>query len=237
MCKQLVFQVTAVDHRHNIVLQSDWHYYTKFTNLPIENYHGCGIWLHACLSTNIYEASIDDLYPYLIRKFERITGCKYNQPQLQQIEYFLLQNGGFQTLINGWDSDTKAMIKSHKFDEFYTWFIGMCYIIKDLKSIYDRIDDPLIALFYSKTTIEQILPHKPDGTFILRLSTKQNGLNITYKNPSRKVANIPLTRVDNQKYRAGKCDKEADLFQLIRPWTKLKCLYTPNKLIRKNVLF
>ena len=38
-------------------------------------------------------------------------------------------------------------------------------------------------------------------------------------------------------YKVGKSDKETQLFNLIRPWDKLKYLYTPNKLIRKKFLF
>ena len=221
-CKQLVFQITLVDDENHSITQTDWHYYTRFNNLPIQNYNATGIWLNACSSYDVSRATVANLYPHLIQKFIRLTGCYKNQPTLQQME------GKF---------NNQLIVRSRDFDRFYTWFISMCYIILDLKIVYDRIDDPLIGLFYSRITAVESLQHKPVGTFILRLASHTNGLVITYKKRIEKIQNVLLMRIGNEKYRVGRSNKETLLFQLIGPWDKLKYLYTPNKLIRKAALF
>eukprot|EP01083_Nonionella_stella_P222943 795068_1 len=127
-------------------------------------------------------------------------------------------------------------ISKDMFENFFAWFASMCGIVKDLRAMYDRDDDPLIALFYGRTFAEDALKDKPVGTFLLRLASQQNGLAITYKT-TEKIQNILLTRTSNEMYKIGKTDRKTLLFNLIRPWDKLQYLYTPNKLVRKALVF
>ena len=160
--------------------------------------------------------------------------CQVNdrEPTLQQIEYFFVRIGG----IYG-DDESMPYISESKFMKFYTWYRSMCLIIKDLGSIYNRKEDPLIGLFFGRLTAQDALKYKPEGTFILRLASQKDGLAITYKNPNSKIQHILLTRISNETYKVGKLDKATQLFSLIRPWDKLKYLYTPNKLIKKKFVF
>ena len=78
---------------------------------------------------------------------------------------------------------------------------------------------------------------QPEGTFLLRLASQQDGLAITYKDQSGKMKNVLLTRTHPEKYKVGKSDKVENIFNLIRSWPKLQYAYTPHKLIRKKFLF
>ena len=154
------------------------------------------------------------------------------EPTLQQIEYFFVRLGGIYMT-----DEPLPYITYSKFIKFYSWYCSMCLIIKDLGSIYERKEDPLIGLFFGRATASDALQYKPDGTFILRLASQINGLAITYKNQNGKIQHILLTRISNETYKVGKLDKATLLFSLIRPWDKLKYLYTPNKLIKKKFVF
>eukprot|EP01083_Nonionella_stella_P225611 801896_1 len=193
------------------------------------SYHARKIWMN---SSKTHVASLHALYPHLIDEFLRLTKCESRHPTLQQIELFFVRTGGVYGV-----NDALPFITADKFDKFFAWFRSMCSIINDLRPMYNRAEDPLVGLFYGRKTAQETLEHKPEGTFILRLASQENGLAITYKNPIGKIQNVLLKRISNEMYKVGKSDKETLLFHLIRPWPKLKYLYTPSQLIRKKLLF
>ena len=192
------------------------------------------IWINAAKDMfampSPFRLGLAKLYPHLITDFINLTECKRKQPTLQQIETFFARHGGKY-------NNNDPYIWDHSFDIFCEWFFGMCWIIKDIRPMYDRDEDYLICLFYTRNTAQECLISQPEGTFILRLASRQDGLVITYKNPQSKIQHVLLTRVGDERYKVGKSDKLTFLFNLIRPWTKLKYLYTPNKLIRKTFVF
>jgi len=197
------------------------------TVIGIQEYKARSIWAKSCLPTDNMKARLVDLFPHLVDEFRRLTHCETRHPTAQQIGEYFEKCGG-----------TKAgVIAANNFNRFFAWFRSMCAILRDLRHIYVMMEDYLIGLFYGRTEAEDRLKMKPEGTFLLRLASQQNGLAITYKSQSGKMKNVLLTRIDSEKYKVGKSDKVEDLFNLIRSWSKLQYAYTPNKLIRKKFLF
>ena len=212
--------------------------YTKMTMtddaiIGIQGYSARKIWIDSCLANNNNLARLQDLYPHLIKEFTRLTRCNERQPTMMQIELFFVRTGG------DYDKNQPLpYIRADKFDSFFSWFRCMCQIIKDLRPMYNQKHlNPLIGLFYGRTAAQENLENKPEGTFLLRLATLTNMLCITYKNQYGTVKNLVLSRVGNELYNVKKSQKETNLFGLIRSWTQLRYLYTPNKLIRKKYVF
>eukprot|EP01084_Bolivina_argentea_P071001 129135_1 len=190
--------------------------------------NACITWIINNLLQDNLTLTLKDLYPNLIKEFKRLTNDCERHPTLKEIEIFFDYN------IN----DKLLVIKIDNCDKFFLWFSSMCNIIKDLSPIYNHSDNPLISLFYDKTTSEQTLKHTDSGTFILRLTPQQNELVISYKHDKyNKIQHVLLIRSGNEMYKIDKSDKEMNLFQLIRPWSKLQYLYTQNKPIAKRFIF
>ena len=124
--------------------------FTRYQNLPIQADIAKGIWLNSCSSDDASTAPLSALYPFLMKEFQSISKCQQRQPSLLQLQPLSLKKGGIYdiTVCNG------SYIKVNKFEKYYTWFIAMCGIIKDLKQIYDDSSDPLMSLFVAKTVAQ-----------------------------------------------------------------------------------
>eukprot|EP01083_Nonionella_stella_P183770 664957_1 len=191
------------------------------------------IWMHAGSHYNQY-AYLYKLYPFLVQKFQITTRTKHRFPQIQELEHYFLKMGG-KYLRN----TNFPVIHITKYNKFYGWFMFMCAIVSDLRQIYD--DYNLECLFYGKRTSSEILRMRPQGTFVLSLTNKMNCLAIKYKktNKSKEISSILLMRHSKDSYSVikAKDQTKASLFQIIRPRTYLKFLYTPQMLIDKKALF
>lgn len=194
------------------------------------------IWIQACsdcggLAHNQY-AYLFKLYPFLVKKFQFTTRTKNRYPQIQQLEHYFLRMGG-KYLRN----TNFPVIHISKYDKFYSWFLFMCAIVSDLRMIYD--DYNLDCLFYGKRTSAEILRMRPQGTFILSLTNKTNYLALKYKktNKNHEISTIYLVHHGKDLYSVNKSKKQMSLYQIIRPRTYLKYLYTPQMLIDKKALF
>merc|ERR1719150_2759444 len=90
-------------------------------------------------------AFLYQLYPYLLRKFAAVTRSKNRCPQIQQMEHYFLKTGGKYLRCTNF-----PVIHISKFHRFYSWFLSMCSIVAELRTIYD--DYNLDCLFYGKRT-------------------------------------------------------------------------------------
>ena len=142
--KQFIYQILVINpgvYRDNIIVATEWEYYTRFHNLQIKNDDAKTMWLRVC-SEDGKQATLTHLYPHLMEIFKTLSSCQ-RQPGIDRLTSFLQGNGGIWGIY--------SYIRSNKFERFYSWFISICYILKDLRVIYDHIDDPLVGLFYRKT--------------------------------------------------------------------------------------
>ena len=178
-------------------------------------------------------AFLYQLYPYLLGKFAVATRSKNRCPSIQQMEHYFLRTGGKYLRRTNF-----PVIHISKFERFYRWFLSMCAIVAELGSIYN--DYNLDCLFYGKRTSTEILSRRPSGTFILSLTHKLDCLALKYKKSSNKnndICTILLLRRGRDSYAVNKSKATQSLFQIIRPRTYLKYLYTPQMLIDKKALF
>merc|ERR1712087_64973 len=177
-------------------------------------------------------AFLYQLYPYLLSKFAVMTRSKNRCPSIQQMEHFFLRTGG-KYLRN----TNFPVIHISRFERFYNWFLSMCAIVSELSSIYN--DYNLDCLFYGKRTSSEVLSRRPTGTFILSLTHKLDSLALRYKRSgkSTEICTVVLTRKGQDAYFVNKSKATLSLFQVIRPRTYLKYLYTPQMLIDKKALF
>ena len=116
------------------------------------------IWMNSCWANNKKIARLKDLYIDLMKEFEHLTKCRIKQPTLEQIEYFCIKHGGeYMEDFRG----KYVKINANRFDQFFAWFEAMCYIIKDLRHIYEQnaYRDPLIGLFYSRNVCKLFFSH------------------------------------------------------------------------------
>ena len=197
------------------------------------------IWMQACIDQmkdNEHYAYLYKLYPFLVKKFQVTTRTKNRYPQIQQLEHYFLRMGG-KYLRN----TSFPVIHITKYNKFYSWFTFMCSIVSELRMIYD--DYNLDCLFYGKRTSMEILKMRPSGTFILSLTNKSNCLMLRYKKNNNKhhnhdnISTLILFRHSRDLYSVNKSKKKASLYQIIRPRSYLKYLYTPQMLIDKKALF
>ena len=192
------------------------------------------IWMQACseMGSNSQYAYLVKLYPFLVKKFQVTTRTKNRYPQIQQLEHYFLRMGG-KYLRN----TNFPVIHITKYNKFYSWFTFMCSVVSELRMIYD--DYNLDCLFYGKRTSSEILKMRPQGTFILSLTNKTNCLSLRYRKSSKNhdISTIILFRHSRDLYSVNKSKKKASLYQIIRPRTYLKYLYTPQMLIDKKALF
>merc|ERR1712113_897478 len=177
-------------------------------------------------------AFLYQLYPYLLHKFTTMTLSQNRCPQIQQMEHYFLKTGGKYL-----QSTNFPVIHISKFNRFYQWFLSMCSIVAELRSIYN--DYNLDCLFYGKRTSSEILRMRPQGTFILSLTHKLHSLALKYKKSSKtnEICTMLLLRRGRDSYSIHKSKSTQSLFQIIRPRSYLKYLYTPQMLIDKKALF
>ena len=115
-------------------------------------------------------------------------------------------------------------------------YFYVCHCI-GIRMIYD--DYNLDCLFYGKRTSTEILKMRPQGTFILSFTNKINCLSLRYRKSDKNhdISTLILVRHGRDSYSVNKSKKRASLYQIIRPRTYLKYLYTPQMLIDKKALF
>merc|ERR1719242_600365 len=77
-------------------------------------------------------AFLYQLYPYLLHKFTTMTLSQNRCPQIQQMEHYFLKTGGKYL-----QSTNFPVIHISKFNRFYQWFLSMCSIVAELRSIYN----------------------------------------------------------------------------------------------------
>ena len=128
-------------------------------------------------------------------------------------------------------------IASAKFDDFYVWYHGICYIIKDLINIYLETPRAYKHLFFSRNLAEMMLNNESEKTFLLRLSTNVNGLGVTYRKGRFKIMHVLLTRIDDGLYKIGSSNKQMQLKDFVLSFEELRMFYAPNVHINKVVLF
>ena len=205
--------------------------FNLYQHTKIRKRQAATLWLQSYTKTNLHLARIHDLTPLLITRFIKITHCYTRQPTKQQLADCLNR---FKN-----DSDDEC-IEDYKFDSFYKWFFGICCIISDLRDAYQRAGDPLNCLFYTRDKTKKILRRIPEGSFILRLSNKNNTIVVSYKNKKDgKLMHHLFTRINAKgRYTIGSAkETELSLLEFIRMSKRLQYVYTPKKLIRKICLF
>merc|ERR1719150_2241604 len=137
------------------------------------------------------------------------------------------------------------MIDRCNFIAFWKWFVGSCSIIKDNKNLWDIKSPFKLELFVNRQKCEDILRRTPKGTFVLRLSQFQaNGVVISYSQPCyNRVSNIKhlLLIRKSEHYYTIKTNKNStkalSLSNLIRAFVKLKFIYTPQYIYKKEHVF
>ena len=174
--------------------------------------------------------------------FKRISGCKHKIPDIHEIEPFCIRKGG---KYNGKQYNLKqkrVCIMIEKYKRFSLWFESMSNIIGDLRELYDKKNIEqyvLIGLFYDRKSVERLLENQQIGTFILRISAKQNGLVISYKNAKNKILHTLLTRIGEKYYVVGSNSAKEGyhLSQIILVWSELSFVYHPMQLLKKETVF
>lgn len=183
---------------------------------------------------------LERVYESLMSDFRRISKCrdKDKQPNLHEIEPFCIKKGGKYRDKNNNHKQKHVCITIEKYKRFLSWFEAMSHIINDIgdNTYYNYLRK---QLFYDRKCVETVLNDKPIGTFIVRVSAKENGLVISYKNINNKILHTLLTRIGNKSYVVGSAKEGHELSQIILVWSELNCLYHPTtqKLIKKESAF
>ena len=201
-----------------------------YQHTKIRHRYAARIWLEIYQDrNNLKFARMDDLYEPLMREFVYISHCDARQPTRKQLSSFLLP---FEYHLK-WN-----LIEDSKFEAFHAWFLGICFIMKDLRYVYEKEEDPLSCLFLSRDDAEDILEDAQAGTFLLRLSGgNRNGLAIAYKTAWGKVSHVLLVLMNEGVYTVGSSGRNTRLSPFIQSWKQLKWFYTEKRLIDKREFF
>eukprot|EP01083_Nonionella_stella_P175642 612262_1 len=180
----------------------------------------------------------DGLYIELCEYFKSEVGSSRTPSELELSE--VIRNfGGVSTSAND------LLIDRCNFLSFWKWFRGAVAIVKDLYTVWDTKFPFQMNLFMDRNTCDSLLEGTPQGTSILRASQSQpNGVVLSYSettfNRATSIRHVLLIRKSEQQYVTKtnrNSNRSSSLNQLIRTFVKLKFVYTPTYIYKKNQVF
>eukprot|EP01084_Bolivina_argentea_P082100 148679_1 len=188
---------------------------------------------HREIEVAYFEGLYTGLCEYMTHtiRSKRVPGKRDISDVVQQFGAFTLDSG-------------EVVIDRCHFISFWRWFRGSCQILKDIYNLWDTKYPFQLNLFMSRKQCEEILRVTSHGTFLVRLSSRQNALVVSYSEQtfdgSTKIRHILLIRKSLNNYMA-KTNKNShkctEINKLIRSFAKLLFIYTPNCIYKKNHVF